>query len=98
MRPQRAERRVVLAEVRPRGPGGDADVHAVVHEHRNGQRADEAAGQREQGARRGVLEPDLDRGRAAAHRPAARVHGVAPLEETRIRDHHQAQLIDESHE
>ena len=45
-----------------------------------------------------MFQSDLHGGRAAPHRVAAGVHGVAPLEESGIRDHHQAQLIDEGHE
>src|SRR2546425_7402173 len=47
-----------------------------------------------------IFEADLNdrRARAVRHGQAARLDGVAPLENARVRDHHQAQLTTEGHE
>jgi len=88
------EGRVLLAQVGPRRAGGERHVHPVVHDHRQREGADERPGQRHNVAGRCIFQAHLDDGGAPAarHGPAARLDRIAPLENARIRDHHQAQL------
>ncbi len=86
------EGRILLAQMGPRRAGRERHVHPVVYDHRHRECADQGPGQRHNLAGRCIFQAHLDDGgpAAARHDPTARLDRVAPLEEARVRDHHQA--------
>src|SRR5579872_365747 len=79
--PGRRRREIVLSDVHAVGPGGDGDVHAVVHDERDpGGTTDrgESARRLHHRAGRFVLHPQLQRGGAAAHGGLANVEVGPP--------------------
>ena len=98
MGPQRLEGQVIPAQVRTCGAGGQRDIHAIVDQDGNGQDGHERAGQLQDFRRRAIFPADLNHRRAPRDRGATHSHGIPPLEQDGIRDHHQAQLIGKRHD
>jgi len=86
------EGQVLVAEVRPSRCGCERHVHPVIHDHRHRERAHERSGQRHNLAGRCIFQAHLDDRSSAGHGSAACLDRIAPLEDARVRDHHQAQL------
>jgi len=86
--------------MRAGGRRGERDVHAVVDDHGHRQGGDERTGERQDFSRRRVLPADLDdRGtRPTSDGFCTDGDRIPPGEQHRIGDHHQAQLIGESHD
>jgi len=78
--------------------GRQGDIGAVIHEDGGRKGVDQRPRQLQDVGRCAIFPPDLYHRGAALHRGATHSHGIPPLEQIGIRDHHQAQLIDERHD
>ena len=90
--PRQCRGKIIGPEMYPRRTGGSGDVRAVVDQHRDLERPDQAAGQSEylHGGR--GLEPHLHQRHPAPHRAHDGLQRVRQREDPVIGDQHQPQV------
>ena len=98
MRAHRLEGQIVPTQVGSRGPRGQGNVDAIIDQHGDRESGDQRVGQLQNLRRHAIFPAHLHHGRAPGYGLAQDLHGIPPLEQDGIRDHHQAQLIGKRHD